>query len=349
MSSWKVLSSAEQVYMHLREGLLEGRWSGSMPGINKLSSELHVNRHAIESALIQLEKEGLLIPQGVGRRRQIKIPKNSITLPGLSVGFLLYEPADSYAYETVELRHQLLEAGHRIISLPKTLMELKMNLEKVSQLVNKTKADAWIVFAADRDILEWFSKQPTPTIAYAGQRSPDLQIGCVAPDKRMVIKSLARNLISLGHRRIVWLARSSRPVPFFEEMEAHGIPVGPYNKPTWELNATGFQNCLDSLFSITPPTALVIDEAPLFLAAVNYLARRGILAPEHVSLVCTDPDPVFDWYNPSVAHISWDRSELVRYIVEWIAKISRGEEDLRMVYTKSSFQDGGTVGRVPSS
>jgi DNA-binding LacI/PurR family transcriptional regulator len=319
-----------------------------MPGVNKLSPELNVNKHAIESALTQLEKEGLLIPQGTGRRRLIKVPKNSVSLAGLRVGFLQYEPADNYAYEIIELRHQLLEAGHRIISVPKTLVELKMNLQKVSQMVSKTKVDAWIVLSADKEILEWFAEQPTPAIAYAGQRSPEIQIGCVAPDKSNVIKSLARSLISLGHRRMVWLARSSRPVAFFEEMEAHGIPVGPYNKPTWELNATGLHNCLDSLFSITPPTAVVIDEVPLFIAVQNHLARRGIIAPEHVSLVCTDPDPSFDWCKPSVAHISWDRSQIIRYIVNWIAKVSQGEEDLRMVYTKSSFEGGGTVGRVPA-
>ncbi len=346
MSSWKLLSSAEQVAEHLRDGLLQGRWSGWMPGIHRLSAELSVNRHSVEAALTQLEKEGLLVPQGAGRRRQIVLPKN-ITPPGLRVGFLLYEPADRSAYDMAELRNQLLDAGHVVIFPPRTLTGLSMNLPRIARMVSKTEVDAWVVFSATSDVLEWFAEQQTPAIAYAGQYPKEMRIAAVGPGRTAAIRDLVRNLVMLGHRRIVWLARSSEPGQFFNELEAQGIPVGSYNKPTWEPTTLGFQRCLDSLFATTPPTALLIDETPLFLAAQNHLARRGILAPEHVSLVCTDQDPSFEWYEPSVAHITWDRAPVIRRIVQWVAKVCRGEEDLRATSTKSTYVEGGTVGPAP--
>jgi hypothetical protein len=39
-------------------------------------------------------------------------------------------------------------------------------------------------------------------------------------------------------------------------------------------------------FQHTPPTALIINESLLFIAAQQHLARRGIAAPENISLIC---------------------------------------------------------------
>lgn len=63
---------------------------------------------------------------------------------------------------------------------------------------------------------------------------------------------------------------------------------------------------LESLFGVTPPTALILDEAFLYNAAFHYLPKRSLRVPEDVSLVCTDDNPDFTWCEPSVAHIRWD-------------------------------------------
>ena len=130
----------------------------------------------------------------------------------------------------------------------------------------------------------------------------------------------------------------------FEEMEAHGLPSSSYNLPHWEDNSEGFHRVLDGLFRVTPPTALIIDEAFLFHAAENHLAQLGILAPKHVSLICTDPDPTFSWCEPSVAHIRWDTRPVVRRVVRWVNNIARGKDDRQQTLTKAEFIDGGTVG-----
>ena len=49
--------------------------------------------------------------------------------------------------------------------------------------------------------------------------------------------------------------------------------------------AEGLQKLLGSLFRLTPPTAMIIDEAPLFAATQQFLASQGLRVPQQVSLI----------------------------------------------------------------
>jgi DNA-binding LacI/PurR family transcriptional regulator len=172
-----------------------------------------------------------------------------------------------------------------------------------------------------------------------------------------ILRVLIQRLVELGHRRIVMLARSERLKPepggferaFLGELEDHGITTWRYNLPDWDNTRESFHRCLDSLFEATPPTALIVQEAQFLAPTQQHLARRGILAPDHVSLVCADPDPSFAWSDPPIAHIRWDSRPVVRYIVRWAAKVSRGRSDRRKSFFKAEFIEGGTVGRAPAA
>jgi len=54
-----------------------------------------------------------------------------------------------------------------------------------------------------------------------------------------------------------------------------------------------------------------IFDSMLFHAAKDHLARRDLLAPEHVSLICDDPDLTFGWCEPLIAHIAWDHRPII--------------------------------------
>jgi DNA-binding LacI/PurR family transcriptional regulator len=103
------------------------------------------------------------------------------------------------------------------------------------------------------------------------------------------------------------------------------------------------------LFKITPPTALILEEASLLYAAQQFLQSRGLRVPEDVSLICTDNDPHFSWCKPSIAHIHWDKRPVVRRVVKWAANISRGKNDISQKLTPAEFIAGGTVGPAPKS
>lgn len=338
----KLLTHAEQVATHLRGEILSGRWQDELPGEGTLQSELGVNHSTVGAALCLLEKQGLLVSQGVGRRRRIVLPKGA-SPPGLRIGLFLYETTDLSAYDVIRIKHRLMESDHRFVIPDRCLTELGMDVPRIARAAAKAEVDAWVVFSASLPVLEWFSKQPLPVMAYAGEFYPRLSLAFVGI--RRPLDVLVRRLVALGHRRIVLLTRSPRrPHVFLRVLEEHSVPVGDYNMPVWETNPEGFRRCLDMLFAATPPTAMLIDEADLFMAAKDHLARKGFGCPGKVSLICADPDPAFRWFEPSVAHIRWDMVPLIHRIGQWADNIARGRDDHRQTFFSSEFVEGGTLG-----
>ena len=349
MAGFRRMSVGEQLAAHLRRELETGVRRGLMPGVLKLEKELGVNRKTVEEALRQLEAEGLLKPQGAGRRRRIAGIRKAA--PALRIGILLSEAAERRLDYIVELQHGLTEAGHAAVFAARTMGELDLDLRKIRRMVLEAKADAWVVMAATAEVLEWFAQGRTPAFAVFGRRRGK-RIAGAGPDKRSAYAEATRRLVELGHRRIVLLARPRRRLPepgrpeqaFLNELAAHGLPVGDYNLPDWEETPAGFHARLNELFRVTPPTALILDESPLFFGARQFLAQRRLRIPEDVSLVCTDYSPDFDWCQPPVSHIRWDSRPVVRCALRWAANVSRSKEDLRQTETPAEFVHGGTIG-----
>ncbi len=353
MTRWRRRSTARQLADHLRSELTSGRWQGTMPGIMKLAGELGVSRDSVEAALVELEREGLLLAQGRGKGRTIVADGTGARTRPLRVAFLLYEASDAQLHYVVEVRHQLIEAGHHVVIAPRCLTDLRMEVPRVAKVVGKTAADAWVVLAGSREVLEWFAVQPTPALALFG-RHRTVAIAAVGPSHLSAILTATQKLIELGHRRIVMLTRPERRIPqpgytertILDEMVKHGLSVGPYNLPDWDDTREGLHRCLDELYRFTPPTALIVDEAPILLATKQYLARRGITAPQQVSLVCCDPSPAFAWFEPPITHIRWDSRPLVHHIVRWVDGVARGKNARRKMLTKAEFIEAGTIGPV---
>jgi hypothetical protein len=349
MAMVRFQSKVEQVAAHLRGELMRGRWGSEIPGRNHLAAELGTNAKTVEAALRLMEQENLLIPQGAGRRRRIAVSESSPSL--LRIAVLTYEPAGHGDNYMIDLLHLLAEAGHIAFWAGKTLTELGMNVHRVARMVEETKADAWVVVSGSREVLGWFATQGLPVMALFGRRR-GLPIAGVGPDKPPVMEELAKRLIELGHRRIVMLARAERRVPepgateraLLGTLAAHGLETGSYHLPDWDETVDGFHRCLEKLFRLTPPTALIVDEAPHFTGAAQFCARHGIRVPEDVSLICCDSNPHFAWCKPQVAHIGWDSRPVVRRIVRWAANLSRGIDDRRQSHTAAAFIEGGTIG-----
>jgi len=274
--------------------------------------------------------------------------------PSLRIAILLYERAEVNVDYIVDLQHRLLEAGHLVTLAPKTLQDLNMDLNRVQRIVKQTKTDAWIVKAGSRELLTWFAEQQIPTMALAGRRR-GIMIGGAGPDKAPALQEAVQRLVALGHRRIVMLSRKERRKPspgqlertFFTELEKEGIKTGAFNLPDWIETPEGLNQCLESLFRHTPPTAMIIDEVPLFIGVERQLAEFGLLAPRDISLICMDPSPDFIWYRQSVSHITWDSRQLVRRIVRWAHNVGRGKADHHQSFFKAGFVEGGTIGQAP--
>ena len=202
----------------------------------------------------------------------------------LRVAILTHESYNTQNSYMIEAVHQLEAAGHIAFYPDKSLLDLGMDPKRIARLVSKTPADAWVVSAGSRKVLEWFCEQPQPAFALFGHRE-GLPIASVGPDKAATCAAATRHLIKLGHRRIVLLVRKARRLPkpgvpeqaVLDTLAAHGIPTSDYNLPDWEETKAGFASLFEAMFKHTPPTAIILDEAPFFAAAQQFLAMRGII------------------------------------------------------------------------
>lgn len=352
MKAFRPQSAVEQLTGHLREEIWQGSLSGEMPGVNQLAASMGCSARTVHAALKLLEREGLLEGRGAGCRRRIVLPDHH-TPPRLRVKILLYERGGEMEDYILKLRHQLDAAGHTAVIASQSLLDLGMDAERVARYVTGVEADAWVVVAGSGSVLEWFAAQPVPAFSLFG-RQTRVDLAGAGPRKDQAVRVAVSRLVSLGHTRIVYLTREERRQPgpglseraFLEELEKHGVAVGPYNLPDWADNPRGFRQCLSSLFRTTPPTALFTSGIELFTAAQQFLLREGIRVPHDVSMVCCDPHPVFAWSDPPVAHIRFDTDIWVRHIMNWVKGVASGRCGRRKTLNDATFVEGGTIGQA---
>lgn len=348
-------SAVAQLADHLREQILRGKITGTMPGVNQLVRELGVGTKTVLGAIASLEKERLIESQGGNRPRRIVGP-GRVGSRTLRVRILLYERSDLSADFIIDLRHGLEEAGHDADFASKTLRDLRMQPGRVAGLVRQTPADAWVVVAGSEPVLETLLAKSLPTFALFG-RTDKLPIASTGPRKSPAVAEAVRRLVALGHRSIVLLCREERRKPnpgipertFLDELRAQGIAPSHFNLPDWVDDMAGFHKCLDNLFRITPPTALLISDPILFSAAHQHLAQQGIVVPRDVSMICQEPHPLFEWWDPQVSHIAYDSKPWIRRIVRWVDNLSRGVDDKAQTTTLARLVEGGTIGPAPGT
>lgn len=346
-------SVAEQVEAHLRSEILRGGMRDEIPGYRLLAERLGVNHKTMRAALGLLEKNEFLVSQGSGRCCKARLPEHQ-NPAGFRVTILPFEDDDRSVSYHRDILDRLEKNGHAAAFAAKTLKDLNFDVNRVKRHVLDHPSDAWVVIAGSRAVLEWFAQVDVPAFALAG-RADGLSLAGATIRKSLAITKAVSRLVDLGHSRLVMLVREDRrkPMPgrqeqvFIQELEAHGIRTGSYNLPDWEDTIDDFHSCLDSLFGRTPPTALIIDEASLFFAVLQFLAQRGLSAPRDVSLVCLDPNPCFAWSRPGIAHAHWHPRPLVARVVRWASNVARGKDDRRNTLIKTAFVEGGTIGPVP--
>lgn len=356
MAHLRRLSLVEQTANLLREGLGHGRWRGQLPGVVRLAEELGVSTHALRAALQLMETEGLVALSEDGRSRTVTA-KGTADKRQLRIGILLYGPLAEDSPHTIHfmisLHHALESEGFLPFFSTSTQASLRRDVGRIRDYVKKTPADAWIVSCGTRDVLEWFAAQSAPCFALFGRRD---QVGLpnAGPDKAPPVIEATRELIRLGHQRIIMLCTKLRRLPepgrvereFLSELARHGLPVSSFNLPDWEETPAGLRALLESLFKITPPTAIIIDELPPLIGVQQFLALRRLRVPEQVSLITTDYDTSFSLCQPTVTHVNWHSTPIIRRVVQWAKNVSAGRPDFKPTNFPAEFVAGGTIAPV---
>ena len=352
------LPLVEQTALHLREGFQNGRWAGQLPGVVPLAEELLVSKDVLRAALKLLEEEGWIEDGGAGRRRRIVAVR--IEKPArrsLRIGIMLHTPLEKDDALTVMIllgvRHTIEMSGHTCVFSDQYFAQMGDDVPRIARAAEAAEADAWIVCLASGAVLEWFAGQPLPVFAFGG-RFEEYPVAGSATRIAPAIESVVDTLVKQGHRRIVMLAatllRKPKPIPSFESylsfLEARGIAPADYHLPHFEDSAEGLENCLDSLFRLTPPTALIVGQANYCLAVFAFLARRGLQVPGDVSVISTRMDPVYALCRPTVAHFHVPVKEYHARIARWVDGVAKGRPDKRQVIFQAAYVPGGTVGPV---
>ena len=357
MKTIAVLSAPEQVAADLKKRIMAGELQGEMPGVAQLARELGINAKVIAPALQILEGDGVLVNRGLRRSRLINpsLIKSDLRKEKgqLQLGIFLYETSDRNNEIITQLEQALVDAGHTVYYPEKTLTDLKMELTHVQRVVRSKTVDAWIVVAGGSEVLHWFSEQATPAFALFGRRF-EVALPSIGPEIEKAFNQAVNHLVSQGHQRIVKICRSERRRPhpgkaereFLATLRAHQISTGDYNLPDWTETPEGFHQLLESLFGVTPPTALILDDVSFFIAAFQFLAGKGLKVPEDVSIIVEKVESKFLWCQPTLAHLSWEIPVLVRHIVRWASKVNQGIDDLECSSVSAEFVAGGTVGPV---
>ncbi|PXA05144.1 hypothetical protein DDZ13_04065 [Coraliomargarita sinensis] len=111
----------------------------------------------------------------------------------------------------------------------------------------------------------------------------DLPIAGAGPDKIPFTREAIRWLQGRGLECIVRLPREEqlrgklRPLEaaYLDEEENLDLsPGGGYNLPLWENTLERFNRCLNSLFKVTPPGAIFVDEITPYDALQHYLVQK---------------------------------------------------------------------------
>jgi DNA-binding LacI/PurR family transcriptional regulator len=342
----KTFSVSEQVASHLREELQQGKWTKVMPGRDRLARELDVHGSTIERALAQLEKEGLLASAGAGKRRKIMAAK--ITPRATRLVIVLYDPEDVLDHRIAEIQQHLHAAGHRPSFASKAMSELKHDPKRIMTMMKAHPAEAWIVIAGTRPVLEMFLKASTPTFALYGSAS-GLRMAGTGAIKIQALRNCIDYLHKNGRRRIVMLVRSggkrtdinATERAFLGALGKHNLSQSSYNLPEWGDTPDGLHQCLDELFKITPPDAILVDDWILSYAIQNYLSNQRGIAFRQVECVSTDYHPSVKWCHPAVPHFYWNPTKAVQRIVQWVDHVAQGKEDRKMKLIEAKFIPGG--------
>ena len=353
-------NAAEQTAAHLAEELGRGRWRGILPGVNRLAEDLGVSRETMRAALALVERQGLLLPQGEGRARVVvesAVAKQvSVRRGGLRVAVLLREGLTKevngpFQRLLMEIWRGLEKMEHVCVFAPKTQEDLGHDPARIIRMVKQVQADAWLVSSGSLEILQWFAEGDLPTLALGG-RIKGLPIAGASRDPLPGFRAVFRQLIAMGHSRITLISGRERRLPtpsaiermLKEELEAHGIPFGPFNVPDWEPTPEGLNARLRELFRVTPPTAIQVHSSSAAVGVLSFLHRHRIRVPEDVSLICESMENAMTWHLPALAYFSTDWNSILRRVLRWVEGAAKGRADKRQMATSAVFHAGGTIG-----
>jgi len=294
---FKRASLAEQVAKSLRIKIHSGELRTVLPSERSLGAQMDASRPVIRQALHLLKEEGLLEIQRGSPAKILRSPphKTGIKDRTPSRVILLLTDADfllsPWSLQVLnELRRELSHQDYHLELAIEPELNRRNPEIKLRKLLDRYKAQNWILAGASEAVQKWFQKTPFHVIVM-GNIFPSLHFPYVNDNLRAVTRHAAGVFLSRGHRHIAFLMRqrgsageTDEEGGFLEAFVAtpgtHGIVVRHRGQ------VEGIRRRLHEIFlKKSRATALLVSHAADTLVAMNWFLEKGIRVPGDVSLI----------------------------------------------------------------
>jgi LacI family transcriptional regulator len=182
------------------------------------------------------------------------------------------------------------------------------------------------------DLLALLGQRGTPC-ARIGRREGGRQVD-VFMDEAGASREATRHLLSLGHRRIAFLAGDPgygnsriRLEGFRAAMAEAGVAEDDRLVGTGDFHFDKAAEVVEQwLHSSTPPSAIIADNDQMAFAVLHVADRLGIGIPDRLSVISFEDTPGVRLSVPPMTAIRQPTAEMVAAACERLIAVSRGEE-----------------------
>lgn len=355
------LSLIAQTADILRTGLKKGEWRHEMPGERYLCTRLQVSRSTLHSAMIILQREGL-IQISIGRHSQIMHPtaKPKTSNPVKVVGALMALPLEKLRsadlFVVTLLQHHLNAAG----------FELEFHIDSrwrwehpegfLEKLIQRTQVACWILFSVGPMTQKWFVNRKIAALVdgtpHARVRLPSIDYHYEA-----ICRHATGEFLRLGHRQVVYLTPRSANLLGGQFASKQGFLEGFETTQYSDANprilhhdgsVNGIRTILDTLLSSRhPPTGILVSSAKSALTVLGHLINQGLRLPRDLSMMADIYEPFLSDAVPSVTSYEIDLSLYAKRLSRLTIELATTKLlPPRATYVMARFRKGETLGPV---
>lgn len=309
------------------------QWRNQLPGYRKLCDLLQVSPRTMHSALSFLEHKKIILPAEIGKPRMINPnlnnehsthsnTKNLIVVSDSPIQLL------NYLTRSVidKVSNKIVKKGWDVTFIN----EKELSKGKPTKHLDKARLEhpnhRWLLVGPSLAIVNWCIFYSLEIICLGGYIGHNL-IPCVAVSRVQMITNAVHHLANIGHSRIcslIHLNEDSAKQITQNVLEREYSKVGlqfhdRYNLISFSQRCPNLLwNSLESLFKISPPTALIATENQQVATIYSFCLTHGINIPRDLSLIVTQEGRHLQWFRPVPAHYRASTDQYVRKIIRWI-------------------------------
>ena len=262
-------------------------------------------------------------------------PRPSEEAPGLRlVALLIPDIQNPYFAAIVRGVEDEIELEGLSLLLFHTAEDAEREERTLRRLLD-AELDGVIVFGSrlPSSTLVEFQRESRLPLVVINRQIEDPNVACVLIDSEQATWRAARYLLSLGYRRIAFLAgpgASESSTARQKGIERALAEVGQELPEQWLTPgfpdiAGGFQAMMSLLGSENPPSAVLVYNDLMALGALHAIRSRGMRVPDDISLVGFDDISMAAHANPPLTTINQPKNRMGRLAVQLLLRMRRGE------------------------